>query len=366
MSTTHAVSDEFDLLELAHREGGPEAVFEHLVRTAREQNRPRDLFAVRVMQVRHRLGLPLIETQKVDLEGEQRQVYETAFRDAARETGELFLAGGDVTGAWPYFKAIGEQEPVAAAIESVTGGENLDRVIEIAFREGVNPRKGFELLLEHHGICSAITWYGSSPDYTGRPECLRLLVRTLYKQLAASLRETVAATESVTPPDSVGELIAGRDWLFEGMSSYVDSTHLVSILRFAPDLEDPELLRMSLELAEYGCRLSPMFHFRGDPPFEDVYLDHAVDLKALLGMDGDAAVEHFRKKLDSVGEAAAPVLIDLLVRFGRQPEAIRVSEEYLPDATLQLCQAAGDYATLRRLARQRADRLGFAAAVIQS
>ena len=93
-------------------------------------------------------------------------MYETAFRDAARETGELFLAGGDVVGAWPYFKAIGEQEPVAAAIENVTGGENLDRVIEIAFREGVNPRKGFELLLEHHGICSAITWYGSSPDYT--------------------------------------------------------------------------------------------------------------------------------------------------------------------------------------------------------
>jgi hypothetical protein len=164
----------------------------------------------------------------------------------------------------------------------------------------------------------------------------------------------------------VRELIAGRDWLFEGMSSYVDSTHLVSILRFAPDLEDPEMLRMALEMAEYGCRLSPMFHFRGDPPFEDVYLDHAVYLKALLGEDGDAAVEHFRKKLESAGEAAAPVLIDLLVRFGRQQEAIHVSEEYLPDATLQLCQAARDYATLRRLARQRADRLGFAAGVIQS
>ena len=252
------MSDEFDLLELAHREGGPEAVFEHLVRTAREQNRPRDLFAVRVMQVRHRLGLPLIETEKVDLEGEQRQVYETAFRDAARETGELFLAGGDVAGAWPYFKAIGEQEPVAAAIENVTGGENLDRVIEIAFREGVNPRKGFELLLEHHGICSAITWYGSSPDYTGRPECLRLLVRTLYNQLAASLRETVAATESVTPPNSVGELIAGRDWLFEGMSSYVDSTHLVSILRFAPDLEDARAIAHGF--GDGGVRMPALPH----------------------------------------------------------------------------------------------------------
>ena len=105
------------------------------------------------MQVRHRLGLPLIETEKVlDLDDERRQTYETAFRDAARETGDMFLAKGDIVNAWPYFKAIGEHAPVAAAIEHATGTENLDRLIEIAFREGVNPRKGFELLLEHHGI----------------------------------------------------------------------------------------------------------------------------------------------------------------------------------------------------------------------
>ena len=47
-------------------------------------NRPRDLFAVRVMQVRHRLGLPLIETEKVDLEGDSSSV-RTAFPDAARD-----------------------------------------------------------------------------------------------------------------------------------------------------------------------------------------------------------------------------------------------------------------------------------------
>ena len=71
MSTTRTVGHEFDLLELAFREGGPDAVFERLVRTAREEQGPRDLFAIRVMQVRHRLGLPLIETEKVlDLDDE--------------------------------------------------------------------------------------------------------------------------------------------------------------------------------------------------------------------------------------------------------------------------------------------------------
>jgi hypothetical protein len=361
------VTDEFDLLELAYREGGADAVFERLVLTARDQKRPRELFAVRVMQVRHRLGLPLIETEKVlDLEDERRQAYETAFRDAARETGELFLACNDIVSAWPYFKAIGEHAPVAAALQNVTGGDNLDRLIEIAFREGVSPLKGFELLLKHHGICAAITWYGSSPDYNGRPECLRLLVRTLYQTLAESLRETVAAAESIAPAGGVRELIAGRDWLFEGMSSYTDSTHLVSVLRFVPESEDPETLRMALEMAEYGCRLSDMFHFRGDPPFEDVYLDHAVFLRALLGEDADAAVEHFRKKISSARDAAAPVLIDLLVRLGRHEDAIRTSMEHLPDVSLQLCQTAGDYATLRCLARQREDRLGFAAGIIQA
>ena len=94
--------------------------------------------------------------------------------------------------------------------------------------------------------------------------------------------------------------------------------------------------------------------------------DHAVFLRALLGEDIDAAVEHFRNKISSAGDPAAPVLIDLLVRLGRHAEAIQASLEYFPDASLQLCQSAGDYATLRRLARQREDRLGFAAGVIQA
>lgn len=366
----------FDLIEEAFRSGGPAAVFDLLLRRAREDKDARGLFDARILQVRHQLGLPLIQTEPVlDLTPEQRPPYEAAFRDAAREAGDLCLAAGDIPGAWPYFHAIGEPAPVAAAIEEFKDGESVSRIIEIAFQEGVNRRKGFELILQHRGLCNAITWFQSNHDYHSRQECLRLLVQALYGELASSLSAAIAAAEGSQTSNRVADLIAGRDWLFEGMSSYTDSTHLASILRFAPELEDSETIRMAIEMADYGQRLDAMFHFRGDPPFENIYLDYGVYLRALLGEQADAAIAHFREKIiPDEGTSAAEVLIDLLVRLERYGEAIQASLEYFPDPAvapmncpnlLQLCQMAGDYTALRTLARQREDILGFTAGVIQ-
>jgi len=370
----------FDLVEQAFRENGAEAVFESLIRKAREERNYRMVFSVRLMQVRHKLGLPLIDPDPVPkLTEEQRPAYDQACRDAALETGGLFLDSGDIASAWPYFRAIGDKARVAAAIDKVAASEeNVESVIEIAFKEGVNPRKGFELIIEHRGICSAITWFGYNRDYDSRQECLKLLVRSLYTQVAGSLRESIAAAEgSVPATDRVAELIAGRPWLFEGNSSYTDSTHLTSILRFAPELEDEAVIRMAIELADYGQLLNEMFHFRGDPPFEETYRDHGVYLRALAGEDVDGAVAHFRGKIAESGDpvTAAEVLIDLLVRLRRFEEAIQVSLEYFPDpgrasmncpSVLQLCQMAGDHEKLRSVAREHGDVIGFAAGLIQS
>jgi hypothetical protein len=359
----------FAQIQEAFRTSGAEAVFELLQRNARETGNYRVLFDTAILRVRHRLGLPLIEAEPLaDLTAEDRSVYEAAFRAAAREAGELCLASGDIVSAWPYFKAIGERAPLAAAIERVDGGENLDRVIEIAFQEGVNPRRGFELILEHRGICSAITWFGALSDRGSRQACLRLLVQSLYRDIAAALQRTIAQCEGAEPQnDRIAELITGRDWLFEGMRTYADATHVASILRYAPELEDEPSLRMAVEIAEYAQRLDPMYNFRGDPPFEDTYRDIAMYLKALLGEDVEAGVAHFRAKIgglqDSVG---AEVLINLLSRLERYSEAIQVSLEYLPDASLQLCQLAADYEKLRELAEERQDLVAFAAAIIQS
>jgi hypothetical protein len=49
----------------------------------------------------------------------------------------------------------------------------------------------------------------------------------------------------------------------------------VAVIRFALDLTDAEALRLAIELCEYGKHLSPQFKYRADPPFDDVYVDHA-------------------------------------------------------------------------------------------
>jgi hypothetical protein len=370
----------FDGLEQAFRSDGPDAVFDLLIRTALETKDYRMLFGTRMMRVRHELGLPLIETEPtINLSGERLSAYEHALNQAARETGELFLANGDIVSAWTYFKALGDAAPVAAAIERVNGGEQLDRVIEIAFHEGVNPRKGFELILEHHGICRAITLFGNHRDYATRQHSLDLLVRTLYSQLTASVRETIVSVEGAAlSNERLADLIGGRPWLFEGNSSYVDSTHLSVLLRFTPELEDTESQRMAVEMADYGRCLAPMFHFRGDPPFEDTYGDHAVYLRALLGEEVDHAIAHFRERAtvaDPRDTTPGEVLIELLVRLQRYKEAIEASLQFFPASSatplscasaIQLCQMAGDYQRLRTLAREQGDLLAFSAAVVQS
>jgi hypothetical protein len=373
----------FELLEETFRTQGADAALDRLVRTALDDRNYRELFSARLLQARHRLGLPLVETESTtQLTDEQRPVYEKAMQDAARETGGLFLADGDIASAWPYFRAIGEPAPVAAAIEKIEEGEELERIIEIAYHEGVNPRKGLELALKQFGICRAITWFGGNRDFESRQQCLVLLVDTLYRELASSLKQTIAANEPAEPATgSVAELITGRDWLFEGNSYYVDSSHLISILRYSPELEDPRYIRMCLEMAEYGDKLSEMFHFRGDFPFEDPYRDHAIYLRALLQEQGehvDAAIEHFRSKAaapEYPGDtSAAEVLIGLLVRLDRHDAAIRASLEFLPEpqpsptscpSALQLCQLAGDYRQMRELARSLNDRVSFVAGVVQ-
>jgi len=362
------MSDPFTQLEQTLQSDGPGAVFDLLEQQAREEGNARVLFDAGILRVRHRLGLPLIETEAVpELNAEQRPPYEAAFRESARAAGHLCLARGDIPGAWPYFKAIGEHAPVADALEAVSGGEDLDRLIAIAFQEGVNVRKGFELILEHHGICSAITWFHSARDPRSRNECLRLLVQALYREIASSLRRAIASVEGAEPAaDRIAPLIAGRDWLFEGMASYTDSTHVASVLRLAPALEDEPSLRMALEIAEYARHLDPMYHFRGDPPFEDPYGDAAVFLKALLGEEVEAGIAHFRAKVAGPEDAAAAeVLIDLLSRLERYSDAIETSAACLPDATLQLCQSARDFTALREQARSRNDIIGYAAGLLQ-
>jgi hypothetical protein len=364
-------ADPFEMLEQTHRSEGPGTVFELLIRNAREQKNYFQLFEARLMQKRHALGLPLLFSGVIsDLPLEHQPAYSAALMDAAREAGGLFLADGDIERAWPYFRAVGDPAPVAAAIEKLPSCEGscegMERVIEIALHEGVNPRKGFELFIEQRGLCSSVEFATRTSDPGHRRMFLQVLIRAIHAEVSGRLQEVIAAKEGTAPQSRyVPELIGGREWLFDGGHYYTENSHLASVVQASPELDDKETLGLALELAEYALHLAPMFQFPGNPPFEDLYRDHAWYLRALCGQD--AGVQHFRQKLDASVPGSAEVLAGLLSRLGRYQEALEVSVEHLEGrSAIELCQMAGDYSRLRDVAREQGDPLAFVAGLIQS
>jgi hypothetical protein len=381
--------DTFDLIEQAVASGGARSALDLLARKFLAEKQYPRLFETRLMQKRRELGLPLIQLGAIDtLPEPARTQYESGVREAAREAGALFLADGDIARAWPYYRAIGEREIIASAIERSQHleqpGEEIEALIDIALGERVHPRKGLELLIAQHGICRAITYFEQFPDLEQREECLILLVRTLDAELVANLKQAIERREGQSPAgNSIPELIADRDWLFGEYDAYVDSSHVANVVRFAADLEDREAIRLALELCAYGAHLSAQFKMRGEPPFEDIYVDHAIYLRALLGEGVEGAIEHFKAKIvaQEVAQSdpmsairSAQVLVGLLVRRERYQEAMQISLQHLsgvaPDqlagpTLFQLCQLAGDSEQLKVLARERGDLLSFAAGAIQ-
>jgi hypothetical protein len=373
--------DDFDRIENAVVSEGGGAVLDLLAQKFLAEKQYPQLFETRLMQKRLELGLPLIQLGAIeDLPEPKRSRYEDGVRKAARETGSLFLSDGDIQRAWPYFRAIGEREPIAAAIETVDGGDQADVLIEIALGERVHPRKGLEMVIARHGICRAITYFEEFPNLENREECRILLVRTLHAELAACLKHAIVQEEGCEPgTNNISDLIADRDWLFGEFAAYADTSHVINVIRFALDLQDTTAIRLALELCDYGAHLSFQFRMRGEPPFEDIYRDHAIYLRALLSEDLDAAIEHFRAKINGQDNPprsiqCAQVLIGLLLRHERYQEAIQISLEHLKGIAphelagptlFQLCQLAGDPDRLKALARERGDLLSFAAGAIQ-
>ena len=173
----------------------------------------------------------------------------------------------------------------------------------------------------------------------------------------------------------------GRDWLFSDEGYHIDVSHLSSTVRYSVMVTDPAVLALAADLTEYGRRLSPRLQFEGHPPFERTFDDHRVYLRALLGQDGDAAVAHFRAKLDAAEaddiDPALPaqVLVNLLVRLDRLDEAIDVAAEHLahvPEAALscpgiaELCQRAGRQDRLVTIAREQGNLVQYLAGLIRS
>jgi hypothetical protein len=370
----------FDTLGPMLESADPASSLDYLIRQFRDAQEYHLLFEARLMKKRLELGLPLIQAPNLGaLPRDVQAVYQQHLVEAAQETGELFLASGDIPKAWPYLRATGDVQRVAAAIERAEPGENVDAIIEIAFMQGVHPAKGLELVIEKFGICRALTYFGGSGGEKDRPQCIAALARSIYSELLTSLDNAIEEREGHrTGSPTITGVIEGRDWLFGEYSSYIDPSHLVSLLQYCPEVTDPETLRQFHEFYEYGKRLSANFQFPGRPPFENPFVDYDHYVQALLGVDVDEHVAHFRKKVVETATGAdwpAQILVNLLVRVDRYREALEVSLEYLPGANAseiacptaqQLCELAGDFDRLAELARERGDILTYVAAHLEA
>jgi hypothetical protein len=297
----------------------------------------------------------------------------------------LYLDDKDLAAAWPYFRMLGEPGPVAAALErGQFRDEQFSQALEIALNEGVHPRRGFDLILERHGLCNAITTLAQSYGLTGevRAYCIRRLVHAIHGELSDRLCSAIAQHEGHAPSADarLGELLEARDWLFADEMYHIDVSHLSSIIQFALELGPGEDAAIAAELCEYGLRLTPKLQYPGDPPFEGGYADYLLYFQTLLGKNEEDGLAHFRAKADAVAErgegetAPAQVLVHLLGVRGRHREALAAYAWYLTHADpgrlacpgpVELAGKLGDFGPLAEISLRRGDLVNYVAAVLQ-
>lgn len=378
--------DLFAPLEAAYASGGVPATLDTLAARLRADRKYHELFEALKMRVRHDLGLPLLYGDSSDdLDEAVRTKLEDGLIAACREVGTLLLKSGRVREGWMYLRPVGDKKlalELLAGIES--DDENVEELVDVCLREGVDVHRGFSLVLKHFGTCNAITTFEGEMPRHARAEqqvAAGLLLEHLYQELIQNLRGDIGRQSGATPTEpTIRELVVDRPWLFQEMSYHVDTTHLSSVVRFARLLDDRKLLRLALDLTEYGRRLHSQFQYAGEPPFEENYPTHSLFFQALLGENVDAALGHFREKAEaseprSQGTAAIEVYVDLLARVGRTADAIdaalRLNPEGLPmqglaPTLLELAQQSGQYERVREHCRQQGDVLGFTAALVKA
>ncbi len=373
------VEDLFDRIDNSFETGGIALAFDTLMARLKAEKRHAHLFEAQLMRKRHELGLPLTGDSAPAIPPEHRAAWDTHVAAAARQAGDAYLAEGDIARAWPYFRALGDAAPVRQAIEGIEPAGAKDDVIDVALYQGVHPLRGYQMVLATHGSCRAITCLDQYPDPDSRDAALDLLTRSLHAELTENLARVIKKQEGAPPADrTMTALLTGRDWLFGEFDYYIDTSHVLSALRFAVESENADVWRRALDFAEYGRHLGTMYHYAGEPPFEKPYSDHAMFFRGLLGIETDASIAHFRHIVETadperIGSYPAQVLVRYLLHLKRPQEAIEVFEKHLAESDpqyltcpnlTQLCQIAGDHKRLRRVARGRNDVLSYVASYL--
>jgi hypothetical protein len=381
------VTELYDELQQGLEKHGAAATIERLCDVLREQKDYTNLFYALLMKKRHELGvLPIPTAPAQSLPQHVHADYEAAIREAGQIVGKLYLDQGNIPGAWAFYRMLGDQEPVRQALDRVVvvEGEDCQPLVDIAYQQGIHPKKGFDLVLERFGICSAITMVGGGEFPHGpevRDHCIRRLVRALYKELFERLCAEIERVQSFRPTaKTVRELLVGRDWLFADDLYHIDISHLGAVVQMSIHLSACEELELARELCEYGRHLSPRFQYNSDPPFENQYQDYGVYLAILSGDGVEEGLAHFRAKVENskpeeVGTYPAEVFVNLLVKLGRNQEALSIARRYLATTDprrmtcpgiVELCEKTGDYQVLADVAREQENPVHFVAGLLAS
>jgi hypothetical protein len=383
----------FEELEHTLTSDGPSAALGRLCTRLRESKDYNSLFYALLMEKRHQLGVsPIPTAPSQDLPEEALGPYEDAIRQAGRTVGNLYLQEGNLPQAWAYFRMLGEPEPMRRALDQYQPkeDEDLQALVQIAFYEGVHPRRGFDWILKRYGICSAITTLSSQelPHPTEvKQGCIKSLVRALYAELRERLtaeierRQGTPPAEAAAPAETPGvvrQLVENHPSLFEEEFYHIDISHLSSVVQMSVNLSPCPELGLARELCAYGQRLSGRFQNPGEPPFEDQYKAYGIYLSVLAGDHVEQGLDYFRSQADNadpetVGTYPAEVLVNLLLRLDRVPEALAVARKHLAKTEnrpltcpgiADLCQRARDFRTLAEVAREQGDPVHFMAGLL--
>jgi len=371
----------FDTLSQLASDSGPAAAIDKLIESLRESGNYHKLFDALLMKKKFEWGLSVTKPTTFDeVPDEKRTEFEEYYVQCAREVGNLLIENDQIPQAWVYFRTIQEDQPVREALEGL-GPEALnlpdyEQLLNMALYEGAHPLLGIRWLLESHGTCNTITSLDQMMGHlkpADRRAAAALMADHLYGELQTSLVHNIRQVEpELDENQTIHELLAGRDWLFENGNYHIDVSHLNAVVRFGRFLEegDPQLSK-AIDLAEYGSKLDKQLQYAGDPPFSDFYPAHVHYLNVLAGRNIDEAFDYFRQQLDNEPDfpdkqMIAYVTVDLLTRIDRLEPAVELAKDYLGDVEdpngfsfADLCRKAGKAEVLQETARKHDDPLRF-------
>jgi hypothetical protein len=122
------------------------AAVDLLIGRLEQERRHAEWFQARLMRTRMDLGLSPADPPE-RLSDASRALYDAAQIETARETGKRYLDDGEILRAWPYYRALGEHQPVIDAIENLPADRFSEEILTLSFEERLNPKKALELLL---------------------------------------------------------------------------------------------------------------------------------------------------------------------------------------------------------------------------